>query len=103
LNILAIKQFHKNYHLKKGDSKFIRHTNIDHEGENLLELCKNQFNVSKMLKEERIEANSCTLGSFSTPILIISLQKSINIAMVLKGKHKITTNNYKWLLNVGKS
>jgi hypothetical protein len=87
--------------LKKGDSKLIRHTNIGHEGETLLELCKNQFNVSKMLKEERIKANSYTLGSFSISILIISLQKSINIVIVLKGKHKIKINNYKWLLNVG--
>lgn len=103
MNILAIKQLHENYHLKKGDSKLIIHTNIGHEGETLLELCKNQFNVSKMLKEEYIEDNSCTLGSFSIPVLIISLQKSINIAILLKGKHKITTNNYKWLLNVGKT
>jgi hypothetical protein len=59
--------------LKKVISKLIRHTNIGHEGETLLELCKNKFNVSKMLKEERIAANSCTLGSFSILVLIISL------------------------------
>jgi hypothetical protein len=61
----------KTIHLKEGDSKLIRHTNIGHEGETLLELCKNQFNVSKMLKEEHIEANSCILGNFSIPLLII--------------------------------
>jgi hypothetical protein len=66
-------------------------------------LCKNQFNVSTLLREEHIEANSCTLGSFATLVLIISLQKSINIAIILKGKHKTTTKNYKWLLNVGKA
>jgi UDP-N-acetylglucosamine:LPS N-acetylglucosamine transferase len=77
LNILAIKQLHENYHLKKGDPKLIRHTNIGHKRETLFQLCKNQFNVSKMLKEERIEANSCTLGSFSIPVLIISLQKLV--------------------------
>jgi hypothetical protein len=95
-------KLHENYHLKKGDSKLIKHTNIGYEGKTLLELCKNQFNVSKMLKEECIEANSCTLGSFSIPVLIISWQKSINIAIVLKRKQKITTNNCKWLLNGGK-
>jgi len=100
LNILVVKQLHENYHLKKDDSK-LRHINIGHEGETLLELCKNQFNVSKMLEEERIEANSCTLGSFLILLLIISWQKSINIAIILKGKHKITTNNCNWLLNVG--
>ncbi len=89
----------------KGNSRFIKHKKIGYEEDNLLEFYRNEFNASKMQREDCIEAKSCIPSvalALRFQLWSICCKNQLMLAISLKGKHKIALKHYKQLLNLSR-